>query len=205
MRSRYFGLTGLPASGKGTFKDLLLEELDRRGLAHAYHSLSDELRAEVRFRGLPVERDVLREMGHELRLKHGSGILSKRVLDRIAADARQGLQYAVTIVDAIRNPGEVRALRDSLDSDFLLVAIEAPVDSIIERLRARARAGDIVDDDELSRRVLAAELGLNEPEHGHNIAECIAMADVRIDNAGSLARLRSAATEFVEKHIAPFL
>ena len=44
---------------------------------HAYYSLSDELRAEVRFRGLSVDRDVLRSMGHELRLKHGSGVLSE--------------------------------------------------------------------------------------------------------------------------------
>ncbi|MFI5268446.1 MAG: hypothetical protein ACHQ7M_13825 [Chloroflexota bacterium] len=191
----------MPASGKGTFKDLLLEELDRRGVAHAYHSLSDELRAEVRFRGLPVDRDVLRSMGHELRLKHGSGILSQRVLDRIAYDVRQGAQSPMTIIDAIRNPSEVRVLRESLGGDFLLVAIEAPVEVIIERIRARARAGVIVDDDDVARQVLSAEMGLNEPEHGHNIAECIAMADVHLDNAGNLPKLREAVAGFVDRQL----
>ncbi|HLQ33297.1 MAG TPA: hypothetical protein VK457_11465 [Chloroflexota bacterium] len=195
----------MPASGKGTFKDLLLEELDRRGVPHAYYSLSDELRAEVRFRGLPVDRDVLRSMGHELRLKHGSGVLSRRVLDRIAFALRQGVQYPVTIIDAIRNPGEVRLLRESLGDDFVLVSIEAPVDAIIARIRARARAGDVLDDEELARQVLAAEMGLNEPEHGHNIADCIAMADVRVDNAGGLPALKAAVADFVEAQVAPSL
>jgi dephospho-CoA kinase len=179
----------------------LLEELDRRGVGHAYHSLSDELRAEVRFRGLPVDRDVLRGMGHELRLKHGSGILSQRVLDRIAYDVRQGAQFPVTIVDAIRNPSEVRVLRESLGDDFLLIAIEAPVDAIIERIRARARVGDVVDDDDVARQVLSAEMGLNEPEHGHNIAECIAMADIHVDNTGNLPKLREAVTDFVDRQL----
>jgi len=172
---------------------------------HAYYSLSDELRAEVRFRGLPVDRDVLRSMGHELRLKHGSGVLSRRVLDRIAFALRQGVQYPVTIIDAIRNPGEVRLLRESLGDDFVLVSIEAPVDAIIARIRARARAGDVLDDEELARQVLAAEMGLNEPEHGHNIADCIAMADVRVDNAGGLPALKAAVADFVEAQVAPSL
>jgi len=138
-------------------------------------------------------------MGHELRLKQGSGILSRRVLDRIAYDLRQGLRPAVTVVDAIRNPAEVTLLRDSLAAEFLLVAIEAPVEVIIDRIRARARGGDLFDDEELARQVLAAEMGINEPEHGHNIAECIAMADVRLDNSGNLPRLRAAVTAFVDQ------
>ena len=155
----------------------------------------------MRFRGLPVDRDVLRSMGHELRLKHGSGILSQRVLDRIAYDLRQGVRPAVTVVDAIRNPAEVTLLRDSLGDEFLLVAIEAPVEVIIERIRARARGGDVFDDEDLARQVLAAEMGLNEPEHGHNIAECIAMADVHLDNAGNLPELRAAVTGFVDRQL----
>jgi dephospho-CoA kinase len=165
--------------------------------------LSDELRAEVRFRGLPVDRDVLRTMGHELRLKHGSGVLSQRVLDRIAYDLRQGIQPALMVIDSIRNPGEVHLLRDTLSRDFVLVAVEAPVDAIIGRIRARARAGDVVDDDDLARQVLSAELGLNEPDHGHNIAECIALADVRLDNGGSLPELRAAVAGFVDGQLAP--
>jgi dephospho-CoA kinase len=161
------------------------------------HSLSDELRAEARFRGLPVDRDVLRDLGHELRLKHGAGVLSQRVLDHIAFDLRQGLQYTVFIADAIRNPAEVRLLRDSLGDDFILVAIEAPEAVIISRLRDRARSGDVLDDDDLARRVLAAEMGLNEPDHGHNIAECIALADVRINNSGPLPELRAEVGKFV--------
>jgi len=158
----------------------------------------------VRLRGLPVDRDVLRRLGHELRLRHGSGVLSQRVLDGIAFDVRQGLQRPVTIIDAIRNPAEVRLLRQSLGEDFVLVAIEAPVEALVERIRARARAGDVVENDDLARQVLSAEMGLNEPEYGHNIAECIAMADLRIDNAGGLPELRQAVQAFVEQQVLPY-
>jgi dephospho-CoA kinase len=179
--------------------------LDQRGISHSYHSLSDELRSEARFRGLNPDRDVLRDLGHQLRLKHGSDVLSRRVLDHIAFDLRQGLQFAVTIVDAIRNPAEVRLLRECLGAQFLLLAVEAPVEAIIERIRARARGGDVVDDEQLARQVLAAEMGLNEPEYGHNIAECIAMADLRIENAGPLPALRAAVGRFVEEQVVPFV
>ncbi len=158
----------------------------------------------MRLRGLPVDRDVLRRLGHELRLRHGSGVLSQRVLDGIAFDVRQGLQRPVTIIDAIRNPAEVRLLRQSLGEDFVLVAIEAPVEALVERIRARARAGDVVENDDLARQVLSAEMGLNEPEYGHNIAECIAMADLRIDNAGGLPELRQAVQAFVEQQVLPY-
>ncbi len=198
-------MTGLPAAGKGTFKDLLLQELDARGISHTYLSLSDELRAEVRFRGLPVDRDVLREMGHQLRLKHGSDILSRRVLEHIALDLRQGMRHSVVVIDAIRNPAEVHALRESLGDEFVLVAIEAPVDIIVERIRARARQGDVLNDDALARSVLEAEMGLNEPEHGHNIADCIAMANVRFENSGSLDDLGEAVRAFVEDQVVPNL
>ncbi|MDE3076145.1 MAG: hypothetical protein KGJ86_12020, partial [Chloroflexota bacterium] len=87
----------MPAAGKGTFRELLEEELDRHGISHRSHSLSDELRQEARFRGLPVDREVLRRLGHELRLKHASDVLSDRVLKRIAFDLRQGLHPEVFV------------------------------------------------------------------------------------------------------------
>lgn len=169
-------------------------------MSHAYHSLSDELRAEVRFRGMPVDRDVLRAVGHELRLKHGSDVLSRKVLDHMAFDLRQSRPSAVAIVDAIRNPAEVRLLRQSLGGDFILAAIVASEDAIVARIRSRARHGDVIDDD-LARRILAAEMGLDEPEHGHNIAECIAMADVRIDNEGPLPELKAIVRDFIDQYV----
>ena len=175
--------------------------MDRRHISHGYHSLSDELRAEVRFRGLAVDRAVLRSVGHELRLKHGSDVLSRKVLDSMALDIRQGRQLAVVVIDAIRNPAEVSLLRESLGSAFVLTSIEAPDDAIVARIRDRGRQGDILGDDDLARQVLAAEMGLNEPDHGHNIGQCIAMADVRVCNDGPLAELKQTVRHFVDEHV----
>ena len=39
---------------------------------------------------------------------------------------------------------------------------------------------------------------MNEPEHGHNIAECIEMADVRLENSGNLPDLGRQVGEFID-------
>ncbi|MHB8619390.1 MAG: AAA family ATPase [Chloroflexota bacterium] len=195
----------MPASGKGTFHELLRDELDRRHISCVYYSLSDELRAEVRRCGLAVDREVLRAVGHELRQKYGSDVLSGRVLERMALDGERGDLPAAAIVDAIRNPAEVRRLRASLGDDFVLVAVEAPVDAVVLRIRARGRQGDVGHTEDLARQMLAAEMGLDEPEYGHNIAECISMADVKIDNSGDLGDLGDAVARFVDERLVPFL
>ncbi len=179
---------------------MLEDELDRRGISHGYYSLSDELRAEVRVHGLAVDRDNLRATGHDLRLKYGSDVLSQRVLDRIAEDQGQGLDGDVVVIDAIRNPAEALRLREGLGQNFTLVAIVAEEEMIIQRIRSRGRQGDIVHTDALARQLLAAEMGTDEPEHGHNIAECIAQADVRIDNSESLERLHETVRGFVDNY-----
>lgn len=118
------GLTGRNGSGKTA----VLEYLRNRGFEA--HSLSDEIREEIRIRGREITRDVLIEVGNELRTSFGPGVLADRVLRTLDKDRNY-------VIDSIRNPGEVEVLKSR--DDFSLLAVEADVEVRFERSRQRAR------------------------------------------------------------------
>ncbi len=203
----FIGVTGLPGSGKGAFIEELRGRLALLGIPSGYWSLSDELREEARRRGEPVTRPVLRRIANELREEHGGGVLAGRVADKARAALQERADPGPTamIIDAIRNPEEVRTLQRELQPDFTLVAVEAPIEQLIARIAARARAdetAEVVSQEALARRMILGEAGEGEPAHGHNINACMAMADYHLDNSGSLADLAAATSRFVDRLLA---
>jgi dCMP deaminase len=118
------GLTGKNGAGKTEVSNYL------KSRGFEYFSLSDEIRNEIRVRGLQMARDTLIQVGNELREKFGPGVLAERILTRLGNDRNY-------VVDSIRNPHEVDALRKR--GDFTLLAIEADQATRFERSRARAR------------------------------------------------------------------
>jgi len=122
------GLVGTIGAGKG----ICAEYLGKKGFE--YHSLSDEIRAELKSRGLSETRELLTSVGNDLRTKFGTGILAQRVLNKIVP----GKDY---VVDSIRNPEEVKKLQSR--PDFVLIKIDAPARVRFDRIRARARTGDV--------------------------------------------------------------
>jgi dCMP deaminase len=120
------GLTGRNAAGKGE----VARYLESRGFE--YHSLSDELRAEIRRRSQEISRDRLIAVGNELRAAYGAGVLAERVLQRLGSERNY-------VVDSIRNPAEVEVLRRR--KDFTLLAVEADQALRFERSRRRSREG----------------------------------------------------------------
>lgn len=203
---RFVGVTGLPGAGKGSFIDLLRQLLAERGITTRYYSLSDELREEARRRVLPVERPVLRAIANQLREEHGSGVLSLMVVQKVYQDlvALPDETTPVVIVDSIRNPEEVRVLRQELGKQFVLVAVEAPLEVLVKRLAARARFDEpeaIVKQKEAARKMIMGESGKNEPAYGHNITDCVEMADWHVDNSDSLETLDKEIRRFIEEMI----
>lgn len=203
---RFVGVTGLPGAGKGAFIDLLRPLLAERGIETRYYSLSDQLREEARRRELPVERPVLRAIANQLRQEHGSGVLSLMVVRQMRQDlaALPAGTSLVVIVDSIRNPEEVRALRGELGGQFVLVAVEAPLEVLVRRLASRARYDEpeeVVKRKEAARQMILGESGEGEPAHGHNIAGCVAMADWRVDNSDSLTMLGEGIQEFIREMV----
>src|SRR3989338_1790589 len=119
------GLTGTFAAGKGTVAEYLI------GKGFQYYSLSDELRLLLREKGINPTRDNLIKAGNALRAKHGNGFLAELVIKRL----RGAPSVQSSIVDSVRNPGEIAVLKEL--KDFFLVVVDAPVDIRYERAKKR--------------------------------------------------------------------
>ena len=176
------GLTGRNAAGKGTVADWLVA----RGFR--YTSLSDAIRAWLQSRGEEPSRDNLIRGGRTLRAEGGPGVLAVRTL----AGIRPGEDV---VVDSIRNPAEVDALRQR--ADFVLVEVCADRQVRWQRLAARGRAGDARSFEEFARQE-DAELHSGDPVAQQLVATA-ALADVRVNNDGDVAALEAALTGLLQQ------
>ena len=166
------GLTGRNAAGKTEIAQYLIN----RGFV--YYSLADEIREEAKRRGVEVSRDVLIELGNGLRAKFGPGVLAERMLPRLGHDRNY-------VVDSIRNPYEVEALRRR--RDFVLMAVEAGQAVRFDRSRLRAREGAAF---RLDQFVLEEqrELSSDDPA-AQQLLATHEMAGIVVNNDGSLEEL----------------
>lgn len=161
------GFTGPYCSGKDTAADYLVSN---KGFAH--YSLSDELRLEMKARGIDPSRENLIAVGTELRASEGLGVLARRALRR----CEPGKDYVIT---SIRHPVEIEELR--CQPGFTLVLLDAPVDLRFERMSGRRRPGDPASIEKLVE-LEARESQTSGP--GQQLSTCAAMADVTLVNAG---------------------
>ena len=172
------GLTGPMASGKST----VVNALKNQGFKHV--TLSDVVREECAARGLELVRDNLMATGQSLREEFGAGVLAERALKKV--------DDGNWIIDGIRNPAEVEALRKA--SNFVLVANTAPEDLIVSRILSRKRSDDTLDEDVI-RAKLRREMGENEPPEGQQVKKCIDLADYVFDNVMPMNEVE---TEFMK-------
>jgi dCMP deaminase len=181
------GLTGRNAAGKTEVS----EYLKSRGFA--YHSLSDEIRDEIRQRGQEITRAVLIEVGNDIRAKNGPGILAERILQRL--DPNQNC-----VVDSIRNPLEVEALRKR--KDFILLAVQADPAVRFERSRQRGREGAPQSLAQFLEEE-ARELKSNDPASQQLMATHL-LADAVVENNGSLEELHAQIKAILTKYLGSF-
>ncbi len=166
------GLTGRNASGKGTVADWLVAQ------GFFYTSLSDAIRTWLTEQGLETSRDNLIYGGRTLRSQGGPGVLAVRTLQSLPAGRD-------VVVDSIRTPAEVEALRTR--PDFVLLEVFADERLRYDRLKARGRAGDAKDFDEFVRHE-QAELTSSDSA-GQQLVATADLADVRVDNGRQLQDL----------------
>ena len=167
--ARIIGLTGTNGAGKGEVAAYLI------GKGYAYFSLSDLVREELRKKEKEVSRSNLIKMGNEVREKFSPDILAKRVMKKVKDRA---------VIDSIRNPREVDYLRKQ--KDFILLAIDAPVELRYERARKRGRKESAATLEEFIKK---EEEEMTDYEKGQQLLNCMKMADYTIINDGSLEDL----------------
>ena len=167
------GLTGRNASGKSTIVDWF----SKKGLKTV--SCSDSIRTWLSEQNIEPTRDALIEGGRELRRQGGAGILAEMLLKILDGED--------AVIDSIRTPGEVEALRER--EDFLLVEVRANPDTRWERSQSRARAGDPVDKETFIRQEKAESVAKDAA--GQALNATAELADLVILNDGTEQELLS--------------
>jgi len=176
------GVSGPYGAGKGE----VVAYLEARSFYP--YSLSDVLRDELRARGLEETRERMIEVGNELRAKHGPAVLAERLLARLAPDRNY-------VIDSIRHPAEVAALRKH-GRGFQLLWIDADAKLRLERLRTRGRGGDPTTFAELLDQEGRERSGGGE--HAQQLDAVEKLADFRLRNEGALAVLHAGVQRVLE-------
>ncbi len=167
------GLTGRNASGKST----LVAWFVSKGMLS--ESCSDSIRAHLREQGVAESRSALIEGGRELRRMGGAGILAEMLLERLAgADA---------VIDSIRTPGEVEALRSR--EDFVLIEVRAGMEARWKRAQERARSGDALDRETFFAQEQSEAVAKDEA--GQALDATADLADMILVNDGSIDELNA--------------
>jgi dCMP deaminase len=168
------GLTGTPASGKTVVAEYFKEK------GFIYTSLGDEIRNIARERGIEITRTNLQDLGNQLRNEMGGGAIAEMIVRRI--DEKK---YENVVVDSIRNPCEIGALRKM--KNFSLIVIDAPWTERFERMKQRNRENDpkTLDDFFKMEKRDAGE----EDELGQQVGKCMGMADFYLFNYGEMNNL----------------
>ena len=95
---KIIGLSGTNGSGKDSLANYLVSQYN-----YYFVSVSDLLRQEVQNRGLPPDRQSLRQVSSEWRRQFGLGVL----IDKAVSNFKQQTEnYSGLVIASLRNPGE---------------------------------------------------------------------------------------------------
>ena len=174
------GVAGFPCAGKGVVTDILREK------GFTTISLSDILREATDVLGMERTRQNLVDLAVFVREKASGETLAKEAIRRV------GTSNAV--LESVRHPDEVKALKDSRGM-FLFVVADAK--KRFERMSERAREKDPSTWEAFLLHELI-EHGVSDGA-GQRIADCRNLADHVIENNGSLEELKERVEELLSK------
>ena len=166
------GVTGRNAAGKTT----IVEWFTNQGWDGC--SCSDAIRHWLRENDQEITRENLTQGGRTLRSKGGGGVLAEMLLERM--DSKKN-----TIIDSIRTPDEVHALRSR--DDFLLIEVSVPRDLRWQRMQERARDGDPINYEIFLKQEDAEAIAENSS--GQALIATAELSDIVINNGGTLSEL----------------
>jgi dephospho-CoA kinase len=167
------GITGTNGAGKGTVVDYLVQ---KKGFTH--HSVREFLLEEIRTRGLPEDRNSMREVANELRQKHHPA----HIIEMLHTRAKESPEHV--IIESVRTVGEAEFLKSV---GAKLLAVDADRKIRYERVVVRGSVTDKVSFEEFcmqeDREMQSTEVW------DMNIFAVMKMADFTLMNDGSLEEL----------------
>ena len=175
------GLTGKNGSGKGEVAKFLTDA------GYQYYSLSDVLREELKKQGKEVTRKSLTDFANDLRLQRGAGVLGSIVASKLEPDGNY-------IVDSIRHPSEVEALRQI--PHFYLLAVETDPQVRFERIKLRSRENDTLTYESFVAQEAKEAAGKKATDQQLN--STLDLADATIENNTTLEELHQKVREVLQ-------
>ncbi len=177
---RIIAFVGMPASGKSEAARVA----QRRGIPVIV--MGDVVREEVEKRGLDPSDVNIGGLADQLRAAEGMDAIAKRCVPAI----RKLYGTADTVViDGIRGLTEVDCFRCEFGDDFMLIAIDTPINTRLKRISGRKRSDAITSMESLKAR--------DEREMRWGIIEAIASADRVIRNTGKINQFRKKANSLL--------
>jgi dephospho-CoA kinase len=168
---KLIAFVGMPASGKSEAAAVA------RRFSIPVVSMGDIVRQETAKNGLPPTDENLGGTGTKLRREEGMDAIAKRCVPIIRSH-----DSPVVVVDGTRNIEEINYFKKEFGNDFVLVAIQAPFELRFKRVKNRVRSDDMLSIEELRKR--------DEREKGWGLDKAIEIAEITINNTGSLERFR---------------
>jgi len=182
------GIVGLPGSGKSEAAAVAGSE----GVPVV--TMGDVIRAECRDRGLDPAT-YHGEVATALREENGPDAIAARSLPLVEERLADN---GTVLVDGIRSDVEVGRFREAFGDAFRLVEVDAPRSLRAERLDLRDRdAGADEGGESLAER--------DERELGFGMGEAMEMADLTVDNTGTLEEFHAAVRALLDDHSHPLV
>lgn len=171
------GITGAFGSGKSTAANFL------KSLGFVKIGLAQFLEEELKNRGeKTITRKLLQDLGNEWRETFGPGILAKKALELI-----NDRKIEKVAVEGFRNRFEIEEFRKQ--HNFKLIGIVVNRRIRFERLKNLDRREKL--NWELFNKLDNRDLGVGEGKKGLQVAICLALSDIFIENNRGLEKLKS--------------
>lgn len=180
----YIITTGSIGAGKGEVGKFLQEKGFKLEYFHT------PIQEECEKRGLPNTRENWQKLAGELRAERGTGFLGALLREKVL---HEGGDW---VLDGSRNPEEIVELRQL--PECYVIGVAAPLEVLIDRVESRQRELDGKKTREEIKEKILFELG-EVPNSPFAIAECLKIADLVIENTGTLEELKKQVEDFLEK------
>lgn len=168
--TQVIGITGAFGSGKSTAADYL----EKKGYAKI--SLSKFLEDALLYLGeKEITRKKLQDLGNMWREKHGAGVLAVRAIEYM-----QDKKLEKVVVEGFRNLKEIEEFKKL--NNFKLIGLFVNRDVRYNRLKNLKRREKLTP--ELFEKLDYRDMGIGEKEAGLQVAVCVAISDVFIENNG---------------------
>jgi dephospho-CoA kinase len=171
MDIKIIGVVGQIAAGKGILVNYLT-----KNLGFSSFSLSSIVHRELKKRGVKkYTRQMLQEVGNELRRGYGDEVLVSRTL-KVIKDQKGDKKI---VVEGIRNPGEIEFLKK--DPNFILIGVKAMRTLRFKRLISRNKDWDPKNYKDFLE-VDSRDIGVGQGKSGQQVGKSLAYCDYVLTN-----------------------